>query len=172
MGVPATLVNMRLRRRSESISAHLPDAIDLLVVCLESGLALNAALQKVATHQQTTCKPFSEELMHVNREMLAGKPRTEALRSLGDRCGVGDFKSIVATVIQAEELGISIARTLRVQADALRVKRRQRAQERIVKTPIKLIFPLLFFVFPSLFIVILGPAVIQVLRQLLPAVSR
>ncbi len=171
VAVPEVWSGFRSRRRREVISSHLPDAIDLLVVCLEAGLAMNAAFQRVAQYQHSTCRPLSEELLRTNRQILAGKPRAEALRSLADRCGVSDLKSIIATVIQAEELGISIARTLRVQAEALRVKRRQRAQERIVKTPIKLIFPLLFFVFPALFIVILGPAVIQVMRQFLPSVG-
>ena len=114
---------------------------------------------------------LSEEFDIVNREMVAGKPRQEALRALSDRTGVEDVKSLVAMLIQTEKLGTSLAQSLRVHSDSLRTRRRQRAEESAAKTTIKLIFPLAFMLFPALFIVLLGPGIIQVIRVLLPALG-
>jgi len=119
-----------------------------------------------------TCEPLSEEFDIVNREMLAGKPRPEALRALADRTGVEDVTSFVAMLIQTEKLGTSLSQSLRVHADSLRTKRRQRAEEAAAKTTIKLVFPLVLLLFPALFLVVLGPGIIQVIRVLLPVVNR
>jgi tight adherence protein C len=120
---------------------------------------------------QLTCKALSEEFDIVNREMLAGKPRPEALRALADRTGVEDVKSFVAMLIQTEKLGTSLSQSLRVHADSLRTKRRQRAEEAAAKTTIKLVFPLVLLLFPALFIILLGPGLLQVIRVLLPVVK-
>ncbi|NNG46088.1 MAG: type II secretion system F family protein, partial [Deltaproteobacteria bacterium] len=115
---------------------------------------------------------MSEEFDIVNREMIAGKPRQEALRALADRTGVEDVKSFVAMLIQTEKLGTSLSQSLRVHADSLRTKRRQRAEEAAAKTTIKLVFPLVLLLFPALFIVLLGPGVIQVFKVLFPVLQR
>ena len=145
-----------------------PDGLDLLVVCVEAGLGLNAAFVKITEEFQLSSPALSEEFDIVNREMVAGKPRQEALPALTERTGVEDVKSLVAMLIQTEKLGTSLAQSLRVHSDSLRTRRRQKAEERAAKTTIKLVFPLVFLLFPALFIVILGPGVLQIIEILLP----
>jgi tight adherence protein C len=163
---PAFYVGRRVKARQKEIQLALPDALDLLVVCVEAGLALNQALVRVAEEIKQVSKLTSEQLSLVNLEIRAGSPRAEALRSLGERTGVGDVKSLVAMLIQTDRFGTSVAQSLRVHADTLRIKRRQRAEEAAAKTTIKLVFPLVLFVFPALFAVILGPALITIYRTL------
>jgi tight adherence protein C len=126
---------------------------------------------KIAEEFRISSPALSEEFDVVNREMVAGKPRTEALRALASRTGVEDVKSLVAMLIQTERLGTSLAQSLRVHSDSLRVKRRQKAEEAAAKTTIKLVFPLVFLLFPALFIVILGPGVLQILRVFFPTMG-
>ena len=133
---------------------------------------MNASFVKITEEFILASPALSEEFDIVNREMVAGKPRQEALRALSDRTGVEDVKSLVAMLVQTEKLGTSLAQSLRVHSDSLRIRRRQRAEEAAAKTTIKLIFPLVFLMFPALFIVILGPGVIQVLKVLVPVVSK
>ena len=166
---PHFFLRRKIHGRQEVITDALPDGLDLLVVCVEAGLGLNAAFIKITEEFQITSPILSEEFDIVNREMVAGKPRPEALRALSDRTGVEDMKSLVAMLIQTEKLGTSLAQSLRVHSDSLRTKRRQRAEEAAAKTTIKLTFPLVFLLLPVMFIVLLGPAVIQVVRVLLPA---
>jgi tight adherence protein C len=163
---PAFYVGSRVKARQKEIQLTLPDALDLLVVCVEAGLALNQALVRVAEEIKHVSKLTSEQLSLVNLEIRAGSPRAEALRSLGERTGVSDIKSLVAMLIQTDRFGTSVAQALRVHADTLRIKRRQRAEEAAAKTTIKLVFPLVLFVFPALFAVILGPALITIYRTL------
>ena len=137
-------------------------ALDLMVVCVEAGLGLNAALHRVGREMELVDPNLSEELAVTNREIRAGKPRDEALRNLGDRTGVDDVKSLVAMLVQTDRFGTSIADSLRVFADSMRTKRRQRAEEMVAKAAIKLIFPLLLFIFPALLIVLMGPALIRI----------
>lgn len=170
--LPDVLLRWKVRKRQEEITDSLPDALDLLVVCVEAGLGINAAFIKITEEFQLTCRPLSEEFDVVNREMVAGKPRQEALRALGDRAGVEDVKSLVAMLIQTEKLGTSLAQSLRVHSDSLRTRRRQRAEEAAAKTTIKLVFPLVFLMFPALFIVILGPGVLEIIEVLLPVTSK
>ena len=169
------LPNFYLRRkaaeRREALTDALPDGIDLLVVCIEAGLGINAAFMKITEEFKITSRALSEEFDIVNREMTAGKPRIDALRSLSERTGVEDVKSLVAMLIQTEKLGTSLAQSLRVHSDSLRTKRRQRAEEEAAKTTTKLIFPLALMLFPALFVVLLGPGVIQILRVLIPALK-
>jgi tight adherence protein C len=169
--LPALVLRMKARKRQEAITDALPDALDLLVVCVEAGLGINASFIKITEEFRLSSPPLSEEFDIVNREMVAGKPRQDALRALADRTGVEDVKSLVAMLIQTEKLGTSLAQSLRVHSDSLRTRRRQRAEEAAAKTTIKLIFPLVFFLFPALFIVILGPGFIQILRILFPAMQ-
>lgn len=168
---PLAFVRLRVRRRKEEITDYLPDALDLLVVCVEAGLGLNAAFVKISEEFKLSSPILSDEFDIVNREMVAGKPRIEALRALSDRTGVEEVKSLVAMLIQTEKLGTSLAQSLRVHSDSLRTKRRQRAEEAAAKTTIKLVFPLVFLLFPALFVVILGPGFLQIVNVLFPTMT-
>jgi tight adherence protein C len=168
---PIAVVRWKIRKRQEEITDYLPDALDLLVVCVEAGLGLNASFVKISEEFKLSSPTLSDEFDVVNREMVAGKPRIEALRSLSDRTGVEEVKSLVAMLIQTEKLGTSLAQSLRVHSDSLRTKRRQRAEEAAAKTTIKLVFPLVFLLFPALFVVILGPGMIQIAKVLFPAMT-
>jgi len=170
--LPDFVLRRKIRKRQEEITDSLPDGLDLLVVCVEAGLGLNAAFVKITEEFKLSSPALSEEFDIVNREMVAGKPRQDALRALTERTGVEDVKSLVAMLVQTEKLGTSLAQSLRVHSDSLRMRRRQKAEEAAAKTTIKLVFPLVFLMFPALFIVILGPGVIQVINILLPAVQK
>ena len=163
---PSVKVRARARARQKEIQRALADALDLMVVCVEAGLALNQALVRVAEEIRHVSPVTSDELTLVNLEIRAGVPRDEALRNLGDRTGVSDLQSLVAMLIQTDRFGTSVAQALRVHSDTMRTKRRQRAEEAAAKTTIKLVFPLAFCIFPALFVVILGPALISIYRTL------
>jgi tight adherence protein C len=160
--LPSFILSRLITKRQGKITRALPDALDLMVVCVEAGLGLNAALHRVGREMELVEPNLSEELNVTNREIRAGKPRDEALRNLGDRTGVDDLKSLVAMLVQTDRFGTSIADSLRVFADSMRTKRRQRAEELVAKAAIKLIFPLLLFIFPALLIVLMGPALIRI----------
>lgn len=164
--VPGWYVIQRGRARRLQIHRALADALDLMVACVEAGMGLNQALARVAEEVRNVSEALSEELSMVNLEIRAGTPRAEALRNLAERTGLDDVEALASTLIQTERFGTSVGRALRVQAGTLRQKRRQRAEEAAAKTTIKLVFPLVLFVFPALFVVILGPAVIQVVQAL------
>ena len=170
--LPDFALRRRIRKRQEEITDALPDGLDLLVVCVEAGLGLNAAFVKITEEFRLSSPALSEEFDIVNREMVAGKPRQEALRALSERTGVEDVKSLVAMLVQTEKLGTSLAQSLRVHSDSLRMRRRQKAEEAAAKTTIKLVFPLVFLLFPALFIVILGPGAIQIVKILLPVAAK
>lgn len=163
---PSWYVRRRRLKRRKEISLALADALDLLVACVEAGIGLNQALVRVADEIRNISESLSAELVMVNLEIRAGTARDDALRNFAERTGVDDIENLVSTLIQTERFGTSVGRALRVQADTLRQKRRQRAEEAAAKTTIKLVFPLVLFVFPALFVVILGPAVIQVVQAL------
>ncbi len=160
---PSVWLNNRIRHRQKEILKSLPDAFDLITTCVEAGLGLEAALAKVS---EKTPGPFGEELAVSLREVSLGKLRREALKELSERTGVPDLSSFINAVIQAESMGTSIAAVLRVQAEQMRMKRRQRAEQQAQAAPIKMMFPLVLCIFPTLFIVILGPAGIQIYQQL------
>jgi tight adherence protein C len=170
--LPDFVLRRRIRSRQEEITDALPDGLDLLVVCVEAGLGLNASFVKITEEFRLSSPSLSEEFDIVNREMVAGKPRQEALRALSERTGVEDVKSLVAMLIQTEKLGTSLAQSLRVHSDSLRLRRRQRAEEAAAKTTIKLVFPLVFLMFPALFIVVLGPGAIQIMKILMPTIAK
>jgi tight adherence protein C len=161
MFLPSFLLSRQIAKRQTRIVRALPDALDLMVVCVEAGLGLNAALHRVGREMEMVESALSKELAITNREIRAGKPRDEALRNLGDRTGVDDVKSLVAMLVQTDRFGTSITESLRVFADSIRIRRRQRAEELVAKAAIKLIFPLLLFIFPALLIVLMGPALIR-----------
>ena len=170
--IPDFWLTWRVRRRQHRIQLSLPDALDLLVVCVEAGLGLDQAMLRVAEELRLTHPELCDELQLVNLEMRVGKVRIEALRELAKRTGVEDIKALVAMLIQTDRFGTSLAQALRVHSDTLRVKRRQRAEEQAAKAPVKMVPPLVFFIFPALFVVILGPAVISMARQMLPILNR
>jgi tight adherence protein C len=164
--LPAFAVRRRMLLRQKELLHALPDALDMMVVCMEAGLGLNQALLRVSEEIVHVSRVMSEELALVNLEIRAGAPRETALRNLGERTGVQDIRSLVAMLIQTDRFGTSVAQALRVQADTLRQKRRQRAEETAAKTTIKLVFPLVLFILPAMFVVILGPSLIQIMRTL------
>ena len=170
--LPELWLMWRVQARQHRLRLALPDALDMLVICVEAGLGLDQALMRVAQELRITHPQLSEELQLVNMEMRVGKTRLEAMRELARRTGVEDIKALVAMLIQTERFGTSIAQSLRVHSDDLRMKRRQRAEEMSAKTTVKMVPPLVFFIFPALMVVILGPAVIMLMRQFLPALNK
>jgi tight adherence protein C len=167
--IPDMWLTWRVSVRKNKIRKALPDALDLLVICVEAGLGLDQAFLKVAQDMRISHPVLSEELQLVNMEMRIGKSRIEALRELARRTGLDDLKALTAMLIQTERFGTSIGQSLRVFSDDMRVKRRQRAEEMSAKTSVKMVPPLVFFIFPALMVVILGPAIITMMRTLGPA---
>ena len=164
--LPTFYIRSRISRRQREMQKALPDALDLLVVCVEAGLGLNQAMVRVSEEIERVSAVLSEQIALVNLEIRAGTPRDDAFRNLGERTGMQDIKSLMAMLIQTDRFGTSIAQALRTHADTMRTKRRQRAEEAAAKTTIKLVFPLVLFIFPALYVVILGPAIIQILETL------
>jgi tight adherence protein C len=154
------------RKRQLEIFLTLPDALDLLVVCVESGLGLDAALRKVCDEMKNHAKTICEELSLANFQLQIGRPRREVLHDLGVRTGVDDVRSLAAILIQADRFGSSIAQALRVQSDSMRTRRKQLAEEKAAKTAVQLIFPLVLFIFPGVFVVLVGPAAISIMKAL------
>jgi tight adherence protein C len=165
---PNEFVNFQIKRRKHRINRGLPNALDLLIVCVESGLGLDQAIVQVSREMQQSYKELSSEFAITNLEMRHGKARGEALRNLGDRTGLPDMKKLVSTLIQADRFGTSIAQTLRTHADFMRMTARQRAEEKAAKLAIKLIFPIFFCILPSLFVVTVGPVVYRIMNVLIP----
>lgn len=163
--VPGMLLARMAKRRQHRIRLSLADMLDLLVVSVEAGLGLDQALARVADELSSAYPELSEELKLINLELRAGKPRAEALRNLADRTGVDDLSSLVTMLIQTDKFGTSVAQSLRVQSETLRTKRRQRAEEAAAKTGVKMVFPLVFCIFPAIMVVIGGPAVLQIMES-------
>ena len=153
--------------RQQQIFLSLPDALDLLVVCVESGLGLDAALRKVCEEMKDHAKVICEELTLANFQLQMGRPRREVLHDLGVRTGVDDVRSLAAILIQADRFGSSIAQALRVQSDSMRTRRKQLAEEKAAKTAVQLIFPLVLFIFPGIFVVLVGPAAISIINTMM-----
>src|SRR5271166_5212807 len=151
-------------KRKTKLNLALPDATDLLMICMEAGLGLDQAVLRVAEEMHVVCPELSEELLIISREQRAGKPRVEAWRSMADRTDLDTLRQFVAMLVQTEKLGTPIARALGNFADALRTKRMLTAEENAAKTTIKLVFPLVFFIFPAIFVVLLGPAAITLMQ--------
>jgi tight adherence protein C len=156
------------KRRKEAIFLSLPDALDLMVVCVEAGLGLDQAMRKVAEEMKTTYKVIAEEFGLANFQLQVGRAKAEVLHELGVRSGVDDLRALAAILIQADKFGSSIAQALRVQSDSMRTRRRQLAEEKAAKTAVKLIFPLVIFIFPGIFVILVGPAAVTMVRDMFP----
>jgi tight adherence protein C len=161
---PTFLVRSRLKARQKEVQLALPDMLDMLVVCVEAGLGLNQALVRVADEIDHVSPIMSEHLALINLEMRAGTPRDEALKNFAERTGLVDIRSLVSMLVQTDRFGTSVATALRVHSETMRTKRRQRAEEAAAKTTIKLVFPLVLFVFPAMFVVVLGPSALAIFR--------
>ena len=159
------------KKRKEAIFLGLPDALDLMVVCVEAGLGLDQAMRKVAEEMKKSYRVIAEEFSLCNLQLQMGRARTHVLQELGSRSGVEDLKSLSSILIQADKFGSSIAQALRVQSDSMRTRRRQIAEEKAAKTAVKLIFPLVLFIFPGIFVVLVGPAAITMVREMFPAMN-
>ena len=152
-----------INRRKKEVLRTLPDALDLLTICVEAGLGFDAAMRKVS---EKWANELAFEFARVLREMQLGKPRKDALRDMADRVDLPQLRSFVAAVVQSEQLGVSMSNVLRIQAEGMRIQRRQRAEEEAHRAPVKMLFPLVFLIMPSIFIVLLGPAVFIVMHSL------
>ncbi|MFZ0943616.1 MAG: type II secretion system F family protein [Syntrophobacteraceae bacterium] len=170
--IPDFWLKRKTSRRKEEIRGALPDALDLLVVCVEAGMGLDAAMNRVGEEIRITSPEISDEFRLFNLEVRAGKAKRDALKNLSLRTDLEDVNSLVTLLIQAERFGTSIAQSLRVYSDSFRTKRTQRAEELAAKLPVKILLPLALFIFPSLFIAILGPAAIRIVRALLGPVAK
>jgi tight adherence protein C len=160
--LPYMFLRSMIDRRKQAIIKKLPDALDLMTICVDAGLTFNAAMQKVDEKWED---PLAREFGRVIYEMQLGKSRRQALKDMSERTDVPDVTSFIAAVLQAEQLGVGIGKVLRIQSEQMRVRRRQRAEEKAQQAPVKMTFPLVFLIFPSIFIVLLGPAGIQVARS-------
>jgi tight adherence protein C len=165
--LPEGILSLMKWSRQGKIFLQMPDALDLLVVCVEAGLGLDAGMRRVADELNDGAPEVCSELHTANMQLQMGKPRREVLRDLGVRTGVDDMRALAAILIQADKFGSSIASALRVQSDSMRVKRRQIAEEKAAKTAVQMIFPLVLFIFPGIFVVLVGPAAIQMVNNFL-----
>ncbi len=165
--LPELIVTLTKMGRQQKIFLQLPDALDLLVVCVEAGLGLDAGMRRISEELAMSAPEVCNELSTANMQLQMGKPRREVLHDLGVRTGVDDMKALVAILIQADRFGSSIAQALRVQSDSMRIKRRQLAEEKAQQTAVKMIFPLVLFIFPGIFVVLVGPAAIQLMENML-----
>ena len=169
--LPDLAVHFIAKSRREAIFLALPDALDLMVVCVEAGLGLDQAMRKVAEEMKKTYPVLADEFALANFQLQMGRPRHEVLHELGVRTGVSDLRALSGVLIQADKFGSSIAQALRVQSESLRTRRRQIAEEKAAKTAVKLIFPLVLFIFPGIFVVLVGPAAITMVRELFPKMA-
>jgi tight adherence protein C len=170
--LPSMALGRLAQRRQHRIRLGLPDALDLLVVSVEAGLGLDQAIQRVGDELSFAHPDLSSELRLINFELRAGKARAEALRNLAERTGVDDIASLVAMLVQTDKFGTSVAQSLRVHSETVRTKRRQRAEEAAAKTGVKMVFPLVFCIFPAIWIVTIGPAAIKFVQVLVPLAQK
>ena len=165
--LPEIVLWFIIRSRTEKIFLSMPDSLDLLVVCVEAGLGLDAGMRRVSEELADSAPELCAEFDMANMQLQMGRPRREVLHDLGVRTGVDDMKALAAILIQADKFGSSIAQALRVQSDSMRIKRRQLAEERAQQTSVKMIFPLVLFIFPGIFVILVGPAAIMMINGLL-----
>jgi tight adherence protein C len=166
--LPNLVLERLVQRRQKRIRLALPDALDLLVVCVEAGLGLDQAIVNVTRQLEPSCPDLSEELALTTAEMRAGKRRSDALRNLASRTGEDDLRKLVAVLIQADRFGTSIADSLRAHSEFMRMRRKQLAEEKAAKMGVKLVFPIFFFIMPAMMVVSIGPGLLQLFRNLLP----
>jgi tight adherence protein C len=169
--LPGMVLARKAKARAHRIRLSLADMLDLLVVSVEAGLGLDQAISRVGTELAFAYPELSDELRLINLELRAGKARSEALRNLADRTGVDDLSSLVTMLIQTDKFGTSVAQSLRVYSETLRTKRRQRAEEAAAKTGVKMVFPLVFCIFPAIWVVTIGPAAIRFVTVLFPLIE-
>lgn len=169
--LPNLWLRIRIDRRKEQILKGFPDALDLMVVCVEAGTGLDAAINRIGEEMKLSNKVLSEEFKLLSLELRAGKSRRDALRNLALRTDLEDVNSLVTLLIQTEKFGTNVGQALRVHSDSMRTKRYQKAEEIAAKLPVKLVFPLIIFIFPALFVVVVGPAAIKIFKILLPAMG-
>lgn len=169
--LPDVVLKFIISHRKQGIFLGLPDALDLMVVCVEAGLGLDQAMRKVSEEMKKSYKVIAAEFGLANFQLQVGRAKAEVLHELGSRSGVDDLRSLAAILIQADKFGSSIAQALRVQSDSMRTRRRQLAEEKAAKTAVKLIFPLVIFIFPGIFVVLVGPAAITMVREMFPVMS-
>jgi tight adherence protein C len=170
--LPGFLLEKRITARQERLRLSLPDALDLMVVSVEAGLGLDQAIMHVSSELRMAHPELCEEWSMVNLEMRAGKRRSEALKNLADRTGEPDIRKLVAVLVQNDRFGTSMSESLRQHSDFMRTRRRQEAEERAGKVGVKLVFPIFFFILPSMMIVTAGPAILQIMKQLIPLMSQ
>jgi len=168
---PNEYVNLKAKKRQKEISRGLPNSLDLMVVCVESGLGLDQAILQVSKELEHAHPDISEEFALVNLELKAGKRRVEALRNLSERTASDDLKKLVAVLIQADRFGTGVAQSLRAHSDFMRVQAKQIAEEKAAKLGVKLVFPIFFCILPSLFVVTVGPVVVKIIRELIPMMN-
>lgn len=166
--LPDMVVGFLGRSRRQAIFLALPDALDLMVVCVEAGLGLDQAMRKVADEMRKTYRVLADEFAIANFQLQMGRLRVDVLRELGQRTGVSDLRALAAVLIQTDKFGSSVAQALRTQSDSMRIRRRQLAEEKAAKTAVKLIFPLVLFIFPGIFVILVGPAAITMVREMFP----
>lgn len=171
MFLPDVIVWIKKKGRQDTIFYGLPDALDLMVVCVEAGLGLDQAMRKVSEEMKKSYAVLAEEFALANLQLQMGAARNEVLHDLGQRTGVDDLKALAAILIQADKFGSSVAQALRVQSDSMRTRRSQMAEEKAAKTAVKLIFPLVIFIFPAIFVVLVGPAAITMINEMFPAMQ-
>lgn len=171
MFLPEVVLSIIARSRKQKLFLGLPDALDLMVVCVEAGLGMDQALRRVAEEMEETQPVVSMEFKLCNQQLQMGSTRETVLTELGERNGVDDLRTLASVMIQVDKFGTSIGRALRVQSDAMRTRRRQMAEEKASKTAVKLIFPLVLFIFPGIFVVLVGPAALTMINEMLPMMS-
>lgn len=169
--LPNLVILQLAQKRQEGIFRALPDALDMMVVCVESGLGIDMTFKKVGDEIRPLNRDLSDEFFLANLEVRSGRPRDEALRNLALRTGVQELQNLTTILIQTNRFGTSVAKALRVHSDSMRLKRRQRAEEQAAKTTVKLVVPLIFFIFPSIFVVLIGPGAIRIIQTLLPTLG-
>ena len=169
--LPNLYIWLVTKGRQDGMTKALPDALDLMVVCVEAGLGLDMTFKRVGDEVRPINKDLSEEFRLTNLEIRAGRGRDESFKDMATRTGVPEIHNLMTVLVQTSRFGTSLAKALRVHADAMRIKRRQRAEEQAAKSTVKLIFPLVLFIFPAIFVVLVGPAAIQIAKVLLPVLS-
>lgn len=166
--LPAILLRIVIHTRQQRITRALPDALDLMVICVEAGLGLDMTIKRVGEEVQSICRDLSDELILANREVQAGRPRSESFKNLGLRTGVAEVQNLMTLLTQTNRFGTSMAQALRVHARSMRIKRRQNAEERAAKSAVKLVLPLIFCIFPAILVVLAGPAILRIMTTVLP----
>lgn len=169
--LPNLVVLHLTQKRQEGIFRALPDALDMMVVCVEAGLGIDMTFKRVGEEIRPLNRPLSDEFFLANLEVRSGRPRDEALKNLALRTGVPELQNLVTILVQTNRFGTSVAKALRVHSDSMRTKRRQNAEEQAAKTTVKLVVPLIFFIFPAIFVVLIGPGAIRIIQTLLPTLG-